>query len=175
MTVDLGCGPHKRADIGLDCVPGPGVDVVCWAGFEPLPFADASVQGFVAYDFLEHLPVAVWERVVDRTGPEAERVTVRVHRPRIYLLREIYRCLVPGGVFESVTPVEYPEWAQDPTHEAPPWTEATWDYFCGGRPEVPTAHYGIDVRFQLLLRERVGPQGHHLRVIVRKPTSIETP
>jgi len=166
MIVDLGCGAMKRGDVGLDCVPGPGVDIVCWAGFEPLPFPDDSVPVFTAYDFLEHLPVAVWSRTVHITESGREQVTVTVHRPRIYLLREIYRCLVPGGVFESVTPVDYPEWAQDPTHEAPPWTEATWAYFTGGRPEVPVAHYGIDFRFDLLQMSRVG---HHLRVIVQKP------
>jgi len=155
MTVDLGCGAHKRGDIGIDRVPGPGVDHVLTLGFDPLPFPDASVAEFFAYDLLEHIPVSVWECAQGRWVP---------FYPRIFLLREIWRCLEPGGRFTSQTPVVLPAWAQDPTHEAPPWVEETWDYFCGRQPVA--AQYGIDFAFRLVERVRVGT---HLRVVVVKP------
>lgn len=155
MIVDLGCGTTKRAAVGVDCVSGPGVDHVIWLGFEPLPFPAASVDVFLAWDVLEHLPQAVWQ--IGPGGPT-------VHRPRIALLREIHRCLVPGGLFKSATPVADPAWAQDPTHEAPPWVEETWEYYCGGMGTLP-AQYGIDFAFALVARER---RGHHLYVTVQK-------
>jgi len=117
IAVDLGCGPHKRRPIGVDRVPWPGVDHVLTLGFDPLPFAANSVDEYVAYDLLEHLPATVWRATA--TGWEP-------HHPRIFLLAEIYRTLVPGGSFYSETPSLLPEWAQDPTHEAPPWVPETW-------------------------------------------------
>ncbi len=156
-VVDLGCGLKKRGDIGIDAHPYPGVDIVCQLGFEPIPLADGSVDKVVAYDFLEHLPVSVHYR-------EGERW--RVHRPRIFLLREVHRILRRGGVFESFTP-NYPHvtWVQDPTHEAPPWCRETWPYFCGAYPDLVRA-YGIDFAFQLV---ETREEGGHLRVVVRKP------
>jgi len=155
MTVDLGCGATKRAAIGIDRVPGPGVDYVLTLGFDPLPFADGTVEAFVAYDLLEHIPGSVWVGAGGRWTP---------FYPRIFLLREIYRCLQPGGTFTSQTPTALPEWAQDPTHEAPPWVAETWDYFCGRQPVA--AQYGIDFAFELV---ECQPVHHHLRVVVRKP------
>lgn len=156
-TVDLGCGPCKRGDIGIDMHPYPGVDIICHLGFEAIPLPDGAIDRVLAFDFLEHLPVAVYFREDGRW---------RVHRPRIYLIKEVYRILKPGGQFESLTPL-YPHvtWAQDPTHEAPPWCRETWLYFCGWLPEVTRA-YGIDFAFRLVsMRE----EGGHLRVIVEKP------
>jgi SAM-dependent methyltransferase len=160
VLVELGCGATRRPGMtyGVDCRPGPGVTHVCAVGFEPLPFAEASVDGFFAWDFLEHLPTQVWERVDGRW---------QVRYPRVAALREIFRCLVPGGGFLSHTPVGWPQWAQDPTHAAPPWTAETWDYFCGGYPHV-APQYGIDFAFELVWREiRDG----YLHVLVRKPVA----
>ncbi len=156
IIVDLGCGDAPRGTVGLDIAPGPRVDIVCAAGFEPLPFADGSVTMFLAWDFLEHLPVSLWRQ--DRPGAPT------VQRPRIALLRDIYRCLRPGGAFVSHTPTLAPAWAQDPTHEAPPWVPETWRYFCGEVPEA--ARYGIDFAFELM---RCRVDGAHLDVTVRKP------
>ncbi len=160
-TVDLGCGGRKRGDIGIDMVPQPGVDVVCHLGFEPIPLADGSIDHVFAYDFLEHLPVSVHYREEGRW---------QVHRPRIFLMREVYRILKPGGRFESFTP-SYPHvtWAQDPTHEAPPWCRESWIYYCGTWPEL-TRTYGIDFAFRLVGAEE---DGGHLRVVVEKPNDSE--
>jgi SAM-dependent methyltransferase len=140
-VVDLGCGAVLRGTHGVDACPGPCVTWVCRVGFEPLPFADNSVGRFVAYDFLEHLPVSVWQW----TPPAPPQVWY----PRIDTLREIYRCLIPGGTFFSRTPGRLPEWAQDPTHEAPPWVAETWEYFTGRRAGV-AAQYGITWAFELV-------------------------
>lgn len=156
-TVDLGCGANKRGDIGIDIYPHPNVDIICHLGFEAIPLDDDSVDNVVAYDFIEHLPVSVYYR---------EHGVWKVHRPRIFLMREIHRILKPGGRFESFTP-NYPHatWAQDPTHEAPPWCRETWPYFCGTWPEL-TRTYGIDFHFRMLHMQE---EGGHLRVIVEKP------
>lgn len=156
-TVDLGCGHRKRGDIGIDMVPHPGVDIVCHLGFEPIPLEDDSIDHVLAYDFLEHLPVSVHHREEDRW---------KVHRPRIFLMREVHRILKPGGRFESFTP-SYPgvAWAQDPTHEAPPWCRESWIYYCGTWPDLART-YGIDFAFRLVSQEE---DGAHLRVVVEKP------
>lgn len=156
IAVDLGCGPHKRRPLGIDRVAWPGVDYVLALGFDPLPFPDNSIDEYVAYDVLEHLPVTVWS---DRDGQW------RPHYPRIFLLAEIYRTLQPGGTFYSETPSLLPEWAQDPTHEAPPWVPETWRYFCGQMGDVPR-YYGIAFGFELL---DIAWTHHHLCVTVKKP------
>lgn len=154
-VVDLGCGGSKRGDIGIDMYPYPGVDIVCHLGFEPIPLADNSVDKVLAYDFLEHLPVSAYYR---------ENGKWQVHRPRIYLLREVYRILKPGGRFESFTPnFPHQQWAQDPTHEGPPWCPNSWFYFTN--PNMPKS-YGIDFAFKMVSGEE---RGTHLFVVVEKP------
>ena len=158
MIVDLGCGDSKRGDIGIDRVPLPGVDLVVNLGFEPFPFEDNTIDKFTAYDFLEHLPVSVWYH---------SNGEWQYHHPRIFLLREIYRCLKPGGEFYSQTPEKLNAWAQDPTHEAPPWVLDTWHYFTGGYGHgQPGDGYGIDFAFENLQTHYNGP---HLYVSVFKP------
>ena len=157
MIVDLGCGGTKRGDIGIDVHATPAVDYIVHLGVEPLPFADNSVDRFVAYDFLEHLPVRSWVLT-----PEGLLTSVY---SRIQLIREVYRCLKPGGTFFSRTPGHAPEWAQDPTHEAPPWLPETWDYYCGSYAGVGQ-QYGITFAFELVDRHWDGP---HLCVELRKP------
>ena len=163
MIVDLGCGGNKRGDIGIDAVAGPGVDYVVQLGVETLPFGSDTVDRFEAHDFLEHLPVSIWLPKPQLIADGESGWIIR--RPRIFLLREIYRCLKPGGTFFSKTPGKLPEWAQDPTHEAPPWVPETWDYFCGGYGDLPK-QYGIDFAFELIERQW---DGAHLAVLVRKP------
>lgn len=160
VSVDLGCHGGKRGHIGVNREPGPGVDVICNLGFEPLPFQDDSVDYFIAYDFLEHVPGYVFYR--------EDGQWKRIY-PRIELMREIYRCLKPGGRFESYTPcAPHPQWAQDPTHTSPPWVRESWPYYCGGyggKNGLPGA-YGIDFEFRLVVTE---VHGFMLRVIVEKP------
>jgi SAM-dependent methyltransferase len=158
VWVELGCGDHRRPGMtyGVDLAPGAGVTHRCAVGFEPLPFPDASVDAVWAWDFLEHVPSQVWVQ-------DAGRWQVRY--PRVAALREIYRVLKPGGFCFSATPIRDPEWAQDPTHTAPPWRPETWDYFCGGHPDV-APRYGITFAFRCVQRDVVGA---YLCVTVVKP------
>lgn len=161
VVVDLGCGPRKRGHIGIDVYPWPGVDIVCNLGFEPIPLVDDSVDQFKAWDVLEHIPGDLYYKEGGRW---------HAYYPRIQLLREIHRCLRPGGTFESYTPVwPHPSWAQDPTHTGPPWVREAWDYYCGGfggRQGWP-GRYGIDFAFRLVTAAE-HPDGH-LHVVVAKP------
>ena len=89
MIVDLGCGGTKRGDVGIDVHVTPAVDYIVHLGIDPLLFPDNSVDRFVAYDFLEHLPVRSWVLT-----PEGLLTSVY---SRIQLIREVYRCLKPGA------------------------------------------------------------------------------
>ena len=66
LAVDLGSGPEPanpfRADrvIGIDA-HSSGTDVISsWIGLEPLPLESSCVDVVTAFDFLEHLPRAIW-------------------------------------------------------------------------------------------------------------------
>ena len=87
----------------------------------PWPWADSSVGAFRAVDALEHLP--------DRIGT----------------MREIHRCLVPGGWLLSDTPSTDGRGAfQDPTH-CSFWNSNSWWYYT----KASHARYiGTPVRFQ---------------------------
>lgn len=157
LICDLGCGAHKRGNIGIDVFPWEGVDFVCNLGLDPIPLPDNAVTRFMAYDFLEHVPGYVFYKEDGRWQ--------RLY-PRIFLLREIHRCLQPGGCFESFTPVHpHQEWAQDPTHTSPPWTRNSWAYYTPWGLGVARA-YGIDFEFEIVTMEE---RGAHLFVVVRKP------
>ena len=162
MIVDLGCGTAKRAEVGVDLVALPGVDYVCNLGFEPLPFENESVDKFIAWDLLEHIPMSIWIQ----QNTKMVRLT-----PIIYLFKEIHRCLIGGGIFESLTP-HYPaqEVWQDPTHVSV-WTPNTWLYFTAsaeGINEGTLLHsYGIDFRFETV--DSQTPNDSHMLKILRKP------
>jgi len=71
----------------------------------PLPFESNTIFSFSAFDVLEHIPR--WER-----KPNNE-----ICYPFVNLISEIYRCLVPNGIFIAVSPVFPSESAfTDPTH-----------------------------------------------------------
>lgn len=72
----------------------------------PWPWDDNSVLAFRAQDFLEHLP------------------------DPIQTMKEIWRCLVPGGWLLSSTPSTDGRGAfQDPTHVSF-WNQNSWWYWC---------------------------------------------
>ncbi|MBV8720623.1 MAG: DUF616 domain-containing protein [Candidatus Eremiobacteraeota bacterium] len=76
------------------------------------PFEDNSVGAFRAHDFLEHIP------------------------DRLHTLREIHRCLRPGGWLLSFTPSTDGRGAwQDPTH-CSLWNENAWWYHLRGRAQT---------------------------------------
>lgn len=105
-TLEL--APGKRKKIPTDHKLGlPGWD----ARADPIPFDDNSIGEIHAYQFMEHL-----------SGNTA-----------LALLREIERVLVPGGVFNMVTP--YPghgHFTQALDHKSM-WTEETWNWLFGNQ------------------------------------------
>ncbi len=114
--LDLGCGTRPRNPYGRDELHGvdirahhePGRVEVRQANLTlaPIPYADSHFDSVSAYDFLEHVP---------RVLPTPDFLGTRF--PFIELMNEIWRVLVPGGVFYAVTPAfPHPAAFRDPTH-----------------------------------------------------------
>lgn len=82
MRIDIGCGSNKdpRADVGVDRLDLPGVDVICDFENSRLPFDNCSAELVVTNHTLEH--------VENLEG----------------LLREIHRILRPSGCLEVTVP-----------------------------------------------------------------------
>jgi len=143
--IDLGSGANPKCTIGIDIYSYLGV-IKADLAFEPIPFPDNSQPYVWAKDFLEHIPVCVY------WCENGHGIKWNRRYCRIELMKEIYRVLKPGGVFESLTPRfglnSDTGWARDPTHQGPPWTAETFQYFCGGYKEI-TPSYGIDFAFKL--------------------------
>lgn len=135
--VDLGCGNAKKARIGVDIFPAPGVNVVCdlenlltFAVAGPgedaqlpepapepihaggLPFAESSIRSIVAHHCFEHIAQGF-----------------------VPLMDECWRVLEPGGYLRVIVPL-FPSWSAlvDPDHTrffvGDP-EKSTFDYFCG--------------------------------------------
>lgn len=93
--IELGCGPQgsQRGMIGIDQLPGPGVDIVGDALDVVRKIPDGTLSEIYCCHFLEH---------VDDV-PE--------------LLRQCSRALQPGGIFRIVVPhFSNPHFYSDPTH-----------------------------------------------------------
>ena len=58
MRLDLGCGFRKRDPqaFGVDVVSTPATDAVCDLSRYPWPFRDSSVDHFLCYHVIEHIP-----------------------------------------------------------------------------------------------------------------------
>jgi GT2 family glycosyltransferase/SAM-dependent methyltransferase len=163
--LDLGCaasprGPWGWERWGIDLVPSPAPRVLqADLAFEPIPFEDGSFECVYAYDFLEHIPMRAYVREAD--GPP------RTVNAMVRLFNEIERVLVPGGVFESMTP-HLPHWQEafrDPTHVSF-WTEQTWDYLARPGELLPWGrHYGLTAEFELVAKQW---RDAHLHVKLRK-------
>ena len=54
-VLDVGCGSHKRGEVGVDVEPFAGVDYVVDLDKSPLPFPDNSFDTVCSHHFLEHL------------------------------------------------------------------------------------------------------------------------
>lgn len=145
--VDLGAGNSPRnpfgatkliaTDMHKSFTRHDGVEFVIADLTRPLPFESDTISSFSAYDVLEHIPR--WERVADE-----------IQFPFINLMSEIHRCLVPGGIFLSVTPA-YPnaEAFQDPTH-VNIISKGTIRYFAAPEPWAALTGYGFVGSFQVI-------------------------
>ena len=116
-SIDLGCGPNKRADIGIDFYPYPGVDIVWDLSRFPWPIKTASFHRAEAHQVLEHLPVHR-----DVAGTDL----------LFRFCEEVWRILRPGGVFELDVPhVQGPFAFGDPTHRRH-FTERSFNWLLTG-------------------------------------------
>lgn len=155
VAVDLGCGFRKNGTVGLDVTrEGTDADIVCRAGFDPIPLPSGSVDSVFCRDFLEHIPKAVWR-------------DDELQYPVIDLMNEIWRIMKPGAEFTSLTPgYPKPEVHQDPTHVSV-WVENSFGYFTGQYPVARA--YGVRCEFELVSCEW---DRFYLRAVLRKPTGL---
>jgi SAM-dependent methyltransferase len=150
ISVDLGSNDNPKNPflapycIGVDHSKNIKSDSIIYCDIfnSSLPFQSETVAVVTAFDFIEHVP-----RV------SIEDKTTRL--PFIDLMNEIYRILLPNGLFLSYTPA-YPfkEAFQDPTH-VNIITEDTFPaYFCtsGGQAEMKchSSIYGFNGCFELI-------------------------
>lgn len=95
LKINLGCGYRKiegfiNIDNRTECDPDLIADLS-----NGLPFKENSIEHVRTFDFIEHIPIG-------KVLP---------------LIEEIYRILIPGGIWESFTPSTSGMGAfQDPTH-----------------------------------------------------------
>ena len=144
-SLDIGCGtspqnPFSAAECyGVDIRSSPDANVrVADLFIDPIPFDSDMFNYVTAIDFLEHVPRVLW---VNGT-----------RFPFILMMNEIFRVLIPGGIFVSATPA-YPhvQAFQDPTH-VNIITEDTFPmYFCA--PGFSAAMYGFTGKFELIKQE----------------------
>jgi SAM-dependent methyltransferase len=145
--LDLGCGyaprnPLNQTELfGCDLLDFSGLTHIPRFEYRKtdlvrsgIPFPDSFFNSVSAFDFLEHIPR---HSVDEDCNPVS---------PFISLMNEIYRVLIPGGVFVASTPA-YPhaQAFQDPTH-VNIITNKTHEYFCGSDPYA--ARYGFTGHFR---------------------------
>jgi len=128
LKLDLGCGQTaKEGFIGVDISADCGADVVHDLRVYPWPFESDSVDEVFSSHFLEHVP----------------------GHDRFRLFDELWRILKVDAQATIVTPY----WAsmraiQDPTHEWPPISEASYLYTNRQwREDNKLDHYPISCNF----------------------------
>lgn len=160
--LDIGAGPHSDYNYQIDQVQFPNITHVMDAIVEPLPFEDCFFDEVRISQFMEHVPVLIYYK---------EDGKFQKMYPRIRLMKESFRTLKHGGLLRISTPVEWPYWAQDPTHVDVPFLPDTVEYFCGGwgagdPNDFAQKSYGIDFKFEWVQRQQVG---FNMDVILKKP------
>ena len=124
MKLNLGCGFRRtegyiNIDKSTRCPADMHLDVS-----DGLPFEDGSIEEVRAFDFLEHIPIG----------------------KTIYVIEEIWRVLVPGGLLEHLTPSTDGRGAfQDPTHLSF-WNRNSWFYYCD---DAHRNLYAIKAKFSI--------------------------
>ena len=122
MKLELGAGPVPTPGfVNLDPLYGEGA-FRRRAQDGPFPLADDSVEEARCSHLMEHIPA----------GDE-----------RIFVMNEVHRVLVPGGLFEVVVPL-FPGWGAiaDTTHVSL-WVEQSFWYFTGQWAAELSRGYGI--------------------------------
>lgn len=162
LELGVGDNPRPAPDyeyIGLDCSQNSSADVICKAGFEPLPFPDNEFDRILGDQFLEHVP----------------RIGYRLHHggtflvefnPVIELLNEVCRVSKhTADVQFNVPKWNSKEFAQDPTHVNPVPKEF-WIYWDPRDEWDLKRHYGIKGSLQLRNHQDCGWYDiFHLKVI----------
>lgn len=150
MKIDLGCGINKK--VGFI-----GIDTFDWSSrYKPdefmngkIPdvlsqFKDNSIEEVHARDFIEHIPQA---KVIET-------------------FNEIYRILVPGGIFEIFVPPTTGRGAFcDPTHVSF-WNDMSFRYFDMTYARWLSESYGIKCDFEIITNEFLNEVSQH--VILKK-------
>ena len=155
IALDLGCGSRYRNHYNADTLIGldqfPVADIQADLVWERIPLVDNHVDYVTAFDFIEHIPRVVY---VDK----------QAKYPFIDLMNEIWRVLVPGGLFYSSTPAyPHPAAFQDPTH-VNIITPDTWAEYFDDKKRWASV-YGFVGAFQI---ESIGYHGPHLQCEMRK-------
>lgn len=152
MKLDLGCGglaeKKKVGFIGVDIADYysvyPEGEFIQADLFNEVPFADSSVEEIYASHFIEHIP--------------QDNV--------IWFFNEMYRILVPGGVFEIFVPPTPGRGAFcDPTHRSW-WNEMSFRYFDMSWCKTLSESYGIKCNFKQELVKVINE--FNLQAILRK-------
>jgi hypothetical protein len=145
IRLNLGCGYRKIAGcVNIDNRPEVNPDLLLDVtnGF---PYKDNSVAYILAIDFLEHIPIG----------------------SVIPFIEEVYRILMMGGVFHSVTPSTDGRGAfQDPTHVSF-WNINSWMYYMD---DLYRNLYGIKAKFEGTLEDTQPDPNYviHTQAILRK-------
>lgn len=146
LKVDLGCGDRKPAGfIGVDCVPGPQVDMVADLTGR-FPFEDDSVGHLRAHDAIEHWP------------------------DRLHTMNEIWRVCRHGAVVDIRVPSTDGRGAfQDPTHVSY-WNSNSFFYYAEEHPAYLELcrKYGFKGAFRIHKLENVASPDNvvHVHVVL---------
>lgn len=156
-SLDLGCGTipknpfHASTLAGIDLYENEQLNIYSAdLTIDSIPFKSDTFNYVTAYDFIEHVPRVIY--VPTRRLPFVE------------LMNEIYRVLVPGGLFLSFTPaVPSSEAYQDPTH-VNFITEETFTRYFDDKHNISSI-YGFNGKFKVIQQ---GWKGGHLVTVLKK-------
>ena len=150
MKIDIGCSDKKKDGyIGIDIVDYtdkyPTGQFIQANLFIEFPFDDNSIEKVYASHFIEHVP--------------QDKV--------IWFFNEIYRILIPDGIFEIYfPPTQSPDGKVcrgafcDPMHRSY-WNDMSFQYFDGTFPELSKG-YGIKCNFKVLENRFLSEWNHHV-------------
>lgn len=148
-TLDIGAGPRSQADVQIDLFKWN--DRVVVQDIVDTPWkVDGEFSEIRCEQVLEHIPTVSYF--------EKDGHITHIY-PRIIVMKEIHRLLLPHGIAHISVPITDEAFRQDPTHVAPRVTSGQFNYFCGqwggGTPgEFVNDAYGINFKFKKV-EERV--------------------